>query len=261
MVEELNSSELGTKEYWDKSYDVEINNYKNHGDVGEIWFDEDSQNRILKWIFKNENIQKTDRILDLGSGNGMMLIELAREGFKSLIGVDYSDLAVQLATQIAKDQDLSDVIEYKQVDLLSETEVKALGNFRILHDKGTYDAISLNPDNVKEKRHQYVKNLVNIMDNDSLFIITSCNWTQAELIESFQDYFKLSTVIPTPVFKFGGSVGNVVTSLVFNLDKVVQYNDKVSFIFVKLFDFDEGNKLKDDFMTDLSSAGLIEADL
>lgn len=37
MVEELNSSELGTKEYWDKSYDVEIKNYKNHGDVGEIW--------------------------------------------------------------------------------------------------------------------------------------------------------------------------------------------------------------------------------
>lgn len=67
----------------------------------------------------------------------MMLIELAREGFKSLIGVDYSDLAVQLATEIAKDQNLSDVIQYKQADLLSEADVAALGHFRILHDKGT----------------------------------------------------------------------------------------------------------------------------
>lgn len=199
-------------------------------------FDEDSQLRIIRWILKNENIQKSDSILDLGSGNGMMLIELAREGFKTLVGVDYSDLAVKLATEIAKDQDLHDSIKYKQVDLLSESEVAALGNFRILHDKGrlricrfelgklnfilinflgTYDAVSLNPNDAKEKRNTYLKNLVQIMNNDSLFIITSCNWTQSELVESFKEYFVLETVIPTPVFKFGGSVGNVVTSLVF----------------------------------------------
>ncbi|XP_063695583.1 EEF1A lysine methyltransferase 2 [Culicoides brevitarsis] len=215
MVEELNSSELGTKEYWDKSYDVEINNYKSHGDVGEIWFDEDSQLRIIKWILKNDKIQKSDKILDLGCGNGMMLVELAREGFTSLIGVDYSDLAVKLASEIAKDQDLSEFITYKQADLLSEKEVMDLGNFRILHDKGTYDAISLNPSEPKEKRNAYLRNLTKIMDEESLFIITSCNWTQAELVESFKEYFVLQTVIPTPVFKFGGTVGNVVTSLVF----------------------------------------------
>lgn len=136
MVEELHGSELGTKEYWDKSYDVEINNYKSHGDVGEIWFDEDSQLRIVRWIVKNENIKKSDTILDLGCGNGMMLIELAREGFTALTGVDYSDLAVKLASEIAKDQDLNEQIKYKQVDLLSAKEVADLGNFRILHDKG-----------------------------------------------------------------------------------------------------------------------------
>lgn len=101
-------------------------------------FDEDSQLRIIKWILKNDKIQKTDSLIDLGSGNGMMLIELAREGFKSLTGVDYSDLAVKLATEIAKDQDLNDVITYKQVDLLSAEEVAALGRFRLLHDKGKY---------------------------------------------------------------------------------------------------------------------------
>lgn len=87
--------------------------------------------------------------------------------------------------------------------------------FLFLHYVGTYDAISLNPDDAKEKRNTYLKNLLEIMNEESLFIITSCNWTQLELVESFKEYFVLNTVIPTPVFKFGGSVGNVVTSLVF----------------------------------------------
>lgn len=34
--EELGGCELGTKEYWENSYSSEINNYKSHGDVGEV---------------------------------------------------------------------------------------------------------------------------------------------------------------------------------------------------------------------------------
>lgn len=65
-VEELVSSELGTKDYWDKSYKTEIKNYKSHGECGEIWFDEDSQLRVINWMLKNEAIKKEDNIIDLG---------------------------------------------------------------------------------------------------------------------------------------------------------------------------------------------------
>lgn len=65
-VDELNGSELGTKEYWESSYDREIKNYKNHGDVGEIWFDEDSQIRVINWIMKQDDIPEDARIIDLG---------------------------------------------------------------------------------------------------------------------------------------------------------------------------------------------------
>lgn len=64
---ELPASELGTKEYWDNSYKREIENYKNHGDVGEVWFDEDSQLRVISWILKSENIHSESRIVDLGN--------------------------------------------------------------------------------------------------------------------------------------------------------------------------------------------------
>lgn len=66
QIEELEGSELGTKEYWDKSYNTEISNYKSHGDVGEVWFDEDSQIRVINWMLKND-IPADSRIIDLGN--------------------------------------------------------------------------------------------------------------------------------------------------------------------------------------------------
>lgn len=64
-LEELNGSELGTKDFWDKNYVSEITNYKSHGDVGEVWFDEDSQIRIIHWMIKDE-IPEDKSIIDLG---------------------------------------------------------------------------------------------------------------------------------------------------------------------------------------------------
>lgn len=63
--EELGGCELGTKEYWEKSYSTEIINYVSHGDVGEVWFDEDSQFRVITWMIKND-IKAESKIIDLG---------------------------------------------------------------------------------------------------------------------------------------------------------------------------------------------------
>ncbi|XP_058831489.1 EEF1A lysine methyltransferase 2 [Topomyia yanbarensis] len=214
-VEELESSELGTKEYWETSYETEIQNYKSHGDVGEVWFDEDSQLRIIKWIEKQEAlICQDDAIIDLGCGNGMMLVELAREGYSDLTGVDYSPRAIELAQAICTDQDMC--ITYKVVDLLDRTDVMTLGKFKIVHDKGTYDAISLHPEDSKSMRESYMQSVDQLLKDDGLFILTSCNWTQLELVKSFEKHFSLYQVIPTPSFTFGGTVGNVVTSVVFS---------------------------------------------
>lgn len=65
-IEELDGSELGTKDYWDQSYDTEIENYKSHGDVGEVWFDEDSQIRVINWMQRND-IPADSEIIDLGN--------------------------------------------------------------------------------------------------------------------------------------------------------------------------------------------------
>lgn len=64
----------------------------------------------------------------------MLLIELAREGFKNLVGLDYSENAIDLAKNIAKDQELS--IEYYLSNILDETDISRFGKFLIVHDKG-----------------------------------------------------------------------------------------------------------------------------
>lgn len=62
----LEPSKLGTKEYWDSAYETEIKNYaENKNDIGEIWFDESSQTRIIKWL-KKHKISKDASIIDLG---------------------------------------------------------------------------------------------------------------------------------------------------------------------------------------------------
>lgn len=155
-------------------------------------------------------------IVVIGCGNGMMLIELYREEFTNLTGADYSENAIELASQIAKDQQMN--INYVVLDLLDQADVEQkFGNqpFDIIHDKGTYDAISLHPDNPQEKRNKYISILHSLAAADGLLILSSCNWTEIELVTALKGKFEKFKMIPTPTFRFGGSEGSVVTQIVF----------------------------------------------
>ncbi|XP_017768330.1 PREDICTED: protein-lysine N-methyltransferase mettl10 [Nicrophorus vespilloides] len=207
-MEELGESELGTQEYWDKRYKHEVKNFRTHGDVGEVWFGDDIVVRILRWFEKN--VDPSQSILDLGCGNGMLLIDLYREGFKNLKGVDYCQGAITLAKEIAGKEEFD--IAFDTLDITADCS--GICDIDVVLDKGTYDAISLSLE-AKENRLKYIKNVCKFMKDNGLFIITSCNWTQEELCEQFEDAFVYYKHIPTPQFKFGGKVGSVVSSVVF----------------------------------------------
>ncbi|CAB3238112.1 unnamed protein product [Arctia plantaginis] len=208
---ELDPSELGTHDYWQKAYKKEIENYNEHGDPGDVWFGEDSAQRVINWIC-DCGVKKDVGIIDIGCGNGYTLTELAKEGFTQLLGIDYCEEAILLAKNVSQ-ADFSQ-IRY-QVFNITEDSVEELGKFGIVHDKGTYDAIGLNPEDPKTHREKYINQVTQLLDDDGMFIITSCNWTEDELIKHFSEKMKLKRVIPTPQFKFGGKVGSVVSSVVF----------------------------------------------
>lgn len=63
---ELDSSELGTHEYWQRTYTKEISNYDDHGDTGDVWFGEDSAVRVIDWICRCD-LEKDIAVVDLGN--------------------------------------------------------------------------------------------------------------------------------------------------------------------------------------------------
>ncbi|MBN3324562.1 EFMT2 methyltransferase, partial [Atractosteus spatula] len=203
-------SKLGTKEYWDDAYTRELQNFKDIGDVGEIWFGEESMERVIKWL-KKEKIPHNAAVLDIGTGNGVFLVELAKCGFKNLTGIDYSAVSVDLARHILEKEGLSDV-KVQEQDFLYPSAL--LGTFDVCVDKGTFDAISLNPDSTAQGTTRYVQALRSVLRQEGLFLITSCNWTREQLLHVFSEGFELLQELPTPQFQFGGRSGSSVTALV-----------------------------------------------
>ncbi|XP_003964018.1 EEF1A lysine methyltransferase 2 [Takifugu rubripes] len=204
-------SKLGTKEFWEASYKKELETFKDIGDVGEIWFGEESMKRVLRWMDKAK-IPENAAILDIGTGNGAFLLEMAKHGYRNLTGVDYSASSVELAKNVLQAEDLTDVT-VKEMDFLN-CDGKLKG-FDVCIDKGTFDAIILNPDNFNDGKKLYIQSLKEALKCDGFFAITSCNWTREQLLDRFSEGFEFVQELPTPRFQFGGKTGNAVTALIF----------------------------------------------
>ncbi|KAL2083336.1 hypothetical protein ACEWY4_021109 [Coilia grayii] len=211
LENDFTSSKLGTKDYWDEAYKRELQTFHDIGDVGEIWFGEESMDRVTRWI-ETQNLSDDISILDIGTGNGMFLMELAKNGFRNLTGIDYSPASVELARNVLREEGLTD-INIEEMDFLNPPS--SLSSFDMCIDKGTFDAISLSPEDGQQAKTRYVASLKQILRPQGLFIITSCNWTKEQLLQIFSPGFELVKELPTPRFQFGGVTGNSVTALVF----------------------------------------------
>ncbi|KAM4704106.1 EEF1A lysine methyltransferase 2 [Rhinophrynus dorsalis] len=209
---ELRPSALGTKEHWDAVYSRELQSFQEYGDEGEIWFGEGSMTRVVRWL-NTHKVPLTSSVLDIGTGNGMLMVELAKNGYSNLTGIDYCGDAIELARSICEKEGISQNVHLQAADFL--TAFHPAERFDICLDKGTFDAVSLDPTGSVEKRGQYVQSLGRALKPHGIFIITSCNWTREELLSQFGCDFEIIDELPTPSFSFGGRSGHSVTALVF----------------------------------------------
>merc|ERR1712080_627715 len=140
-------------------------------------------------------ISDSSSILDVGCGNGMLSVDLAREGFKQVVGVDYCESAIELSRKVAKQAGME--LDFQVCDILEdldETGCDALKrNYDIVVDKGTFDAISLGKTAMKDKQ-RYVRNISQLLNPKGMLVITSCNWTEAELKSQFSSKFRIPGV-------------------------------------------------------------------
>ena len=201
-------SKLGNKNYWDEFYDEEIDQFKNNNElIGEIWFGNDVQKKVIEYIHKK--FSKDIKILDLGCGNAAFLLTLFNKGFYNLYGMDYSEKSIELANLIKEDNNINLYVDDISNPIYLNKE------FELLHDKGTLDAFMLNKNNHIES---YIKYIKTISAKTCSFIITSCNYTKDELMIYFKD-FEFQEEIKHKSFSFGGNVGQTVTTLIYNIVK------------------------------------------
>ena len=86
--------------------------------------------------------------------------------------------------------------------------------FDLCLDKGTYDAISLCPQDSRKKRNKYIEKIKLFLKPSGFFIIVSCNWTTKELKEHFKDLCFVGE-LSAPQYSFGGMTGQTVSTCIF----------------------------------------------
>ncbi|KAK6013252.1 hypothetical protein OSTOST_21491, partial [Ostertagia ostertagi] len=168
---------------WDSRYELELHNFEECGDEGEIWFGKSAEKRIVDFV--TTHIPKTAPILDLGCGNGSVLRRLRKHGYASLTGVDYCPAAIELAKRVSnEEQETSEcAITFENCDSLL-TKVLSL-KLSALQGK---------------------------------FVIFSCNFTKEELCKFFADGVSLifhSEIPAAHTISFGGRQGVTSTGVVF----------------------------------------------
>ncbi|BGP56520.1 hypothetical protein JCM8202_004584 [Rhodotorula sphaerocarpa] len=228
----LPPSKLGTQEHWDSVYEREVKMFKEIGDEGEVWFGEDAAQDMVEWA--EEHFPQTDgRILDVGTGNGQLLFAFSAAGYTSLTGIDYSPLSIRLANDILQTRAAPDS-EHELSDppprfFVADVLDAALGRdvpgvtgerWDLITDKGTYDAVCLSDETREGKslRELYVESVARLLPSGGIFLITSCNWTQAELEKAFvsaETGLAVHSNIPRASFQFGGSTGSSITTVAF----------------------------------------------
>ncbi|WOL03990.1 protein-lysine N-methyltransferase mettl10-like [Canna indica] len=203
---EVEASLLGLQSYWDSSYAEDLTNFHEHGHAGEIWFGSEVMETVAAWtrtlcadISQSQKAGdssncKSDsdstskdlsswNVLDLGTGNGLLLQQLAKQGFSDLTGTDYSEGAIVLAQNLANRDGFSN-INFLVDDVL---DTKLDRKFHLVMDKGTLDAIGLHPDG-PVKRIMYWESVSNLVAPGGILVITSCNSTKDELLQEVESF-------------------------------------------------------------------------
>ncbi|GAP86415.1 putative N-lysine methyltransferase SEE1 [Rosellinia necatrix] len=171
--------------------------------------------------------------LDLGTGNGALLFSLRDAGWRGpMLGVDYSAQSVRFARRIERgrrrqgrgdneeeEQEKDEEGEREEVDVhFAEHDIlrgpaaalldgarfspAVVGGWDVVLDKGTFDAVSLSaataPGAGTRASEGYGARVLPLVRPGGLFLITSCNWTEAELRGWFEDGASYSSHSPSP---------------------------------------------------------------
>ena len=220
-LKEAEPCDLGKKSHWDTEFGRDLAIFRETGDPGYAWFEEQLGSRLVAFFDESDVLPtdaKTSPVLDVGCGNGQMLMDLHELGYTVLYGVDYCEAAIELCREFLVDKSEDDSVPSACFANLTVGNIAALpyadATFAMVHDKGTYDAWRLG-DNVHEA---YMDEVHRVMRPGGLFVLSCVNWTADEMISLFctnsGGKFEHVTTLKGASFKYGGVTGHNVTTVV-----------------------------------------------
>jgi len=148
-----------------------------------IRFGEESVEKMVDWCLEHIPPSTNPAVLEVGSGNGTLLLALAESGYNQtlLVGIDYCRDAVKLAAYIAQNRNAAEVT-FEECDFLKNDppplpNMEATGApalWDLVLDKGTYDAIALGQRDEKGKSPaaQYPTRVARFLKPGGIFLIT-----------------------------------------------------------------------------------------
>jgi len=136
---------------------------------------------MVDWALKNVPPSSNPAVLEVGSGNGTLLLGLLEAGYdgSTLYGIDCSEGAIAFARAVAESRGGSN-ITFSQCDFLVDEPMRHEPTdqrppvWDLIMDKGTYDAIALgtkNTDGHSPAIH-YPGRLAKLLTSGGIFLIT-----------------------------------------------------------------------------------------
>ena len=132
---------------------------------------------------------------------------------------------MELARRVAVEKGVHGDVEFRVWDILNgngggddedkegQEKEQGLGEWDVVLDKGTFDAVSLS--GVVGVEERYVQRVEELVKRGGLVLVTSCNWTEEEVRRWFERSGELEFHgrIQYPTFRFGGATGQAISSV------------------------------------------------
>ena len=118
----MNEEILAQRRYWNNEADAFQRIYTHRkskfSNMLDNVFRKDMYERYI-FTIKNCEPIKDRTFLDVGCGNGLYSLELARKGARRVLGIDIAEVMVGLCKQASEREHLDSICEFQQTDLLA----------------------------------------------------------------------------------------------------------------------------------------------
>ncbi|KAJ3694380.1 hypothetical protein LUZ60_009860 [Juncus effusus] len=174
--------------FCDANYAEDLANFQENNHSNDLWFEGELLEVLVRWT-KNLCLNGTDKnlsafnVLDVGTGSGRLLQELSKQGFSNLVGIDFSEAAIEVARNRAN-RDGFPNISFSVDDVL---ETKLEKKFQLVMDRGTLDSIGFHPDG-PVKRMMYWESVSRLVAPGGFLVVTSCNSSKDDLIQEIENF-------------------------------------------------------------------------